>query len=256
MTTTTGHPLDFTAALGLGTARAEWTFRRFAAAAAILSVAPALGSLFAALPAVNYDMNTVTDLMLFLRTGARGAAAGRLSMVLDMFGYYLLIIPAVMATGRSLRVRAPQWASLFTGSLITYALVGAVGAAILAAALPALMTAYASAVGAERTTIEIAYRTVTDVVYGGMWNLFEEIVAGVGWFGFGWLERERRPRLAKLTMVLGLACLADGLGNAIGAKAVADVGLYVYLLLAPAWAGWIGVAMWRDADQRRAATSR
>jgi hypothetical protein len=226
--------------------RGERSFRVFAAVAAIVSVVPALASLLVAMPAVGWDMNTISDLMLFLRSGARGAAAGRASMVLDLFGYYLLIAPLVLYTGRALRARAPGWARLATGALAAYVLVGAAGAAVLAAALPALMTSYATAAAAERATIATVYRAVTDAVYGGLWNLLEELLSGAGWLIFGWLERARRPRLAVLTLALGAACLLDGAANSVGLKTVADFGLYVYLLLAPAWAVWAGVATLRE----------
>jgi hypothetical protein len=224
----------------------ERSFRLFAGVAAIVSIAPALASLFVALPAVDYDMNTVSDLMLFLRTGARGAVAGRWSMVFDMLGYYLLIAPVIVHAGRRLRERASSWARLATGALMAYVLIGAAGAAILAAALPSLLTAYAKAAAADRLMIETVYRAVTDLVYGGLWNILEELLAGVGWLVFGWLEHARRPRLGKLTMVLGLACLVDGLGNSFQLKAVADAGLYAYLLLAPTWAAYLGIQTLRD----------
>ena len=218
------------------------SFARVAGILAILSAVPALASLFVALPAAGYDMAVLTDMMLFLRTGARGAGPGRLAMLLDMFGYYLMIAPATMLLGQSLTRRGGDlWVELSTRCVLVYVVVGAVGAAVLAAVLPQLMTAYGSAVGGERATIEVVYRAITDTVYGGLWNVFEEIVAGVGWFGLGWFTRARRPRLGVMTMVLALGCLADGFGNVVGAKAVADVGLYVYLLLAPAWAVWVGV---------------
>jgi hypothetical protein len=52
--------------------------------------------------------------------------------------------------------------------------------------------------------------------------------------------------VGKLTIALGAACLLDGLANVVGAKPVADLGLYAYLLLAPAWAVWVGVRILRD----------
>jgi hypothetical protein len=240
---------EFAAALGVSSSHnSDGSFRRFGAIAAMVSIVPAFASLLVALPAVDWDMNAVSDMMLFLKSGERGAALGRWSMVLDMFGYYLLIAPAVLYVGHSHRSRSLLWSRLFTSSLLAYVLIGAMGAAILAAAMPALMIAHVHAASAERAAIEAVYRAITDAVYGGLWNLLEELVAGVGWLGFGWLERARRPKLGALTIALGLACLLDGLANALGAKAVADVGLFAYLVLAPVWAAWVGVRMWRERD--------
>jgi hypothetical protein len=238
---------EFAAALGLP-ASPEDSFRRFAAVAAIVSVVPALASLVVALPTVGWDLAAVSDVMLFLKSGERGAALGRWSMVLDMFGYYLLIAPAVIYLGQTLRARSPLWARLFTSSLLAYVLVGAVGAAVLAAALPALMVSHAHAALGDRAAIETVYRAITDAVYGGLWNILEELLAGVGWLGFGWFERTRRPWLGHVTIVLGLSCLIDGVGNAVGAKAVADAGLFAYLVLAPIWAAWVGVCLLRERN--------
>jgi hypothetical protein len=238
---------EFAAALGISFVP-ETSFRRFAGIAALVSIVPAFASLLVAMPAVDWDFATVADMMLFLKSGERGAALGRWAMIFDLFGYYLLIAPAVIYVGRALRARSPLWARLFTSSLLAYVLIGAIGAAVLAAALPALMIAHVNAAAAERAAIETVYRAMTDAVYGGLWNLLEEIVAGVGWLGFGWLERSRRPWLGHVTIVLGLACLIDGLGNAVGAKAVADAGLYAYLVLAPIWAAWVGVNLLRDRE--------
>jgi hypothetical protein len=224
-------------------------FRRVAAVAAIMSAPLALASLFAAMPAVDWNWNTVTDLMLFLRTGARGADAGRWSMLFDMFGYYLLIAPATFVVGRSLERRSPLSGTFFSGCVLAYVLIGAAGAAILAAVLPPLMKAYPSASGGDRTMIETVYRAMTDAVYGGLWNILEETVAGVGWFGLGLLLRGKgRRKLGALTIALGVSCLVDGLGNTLGIGAVADPGLYGYLLLAPAWAVWIGIDLLRSGS--------
>ena len=48
-----------------------------------------------------------------------------------------------------------------------------------------------------------------------------------------------------MTMVLGVACLLDSAGNIFGSKTLADAGLYVYLLLAPAWALALGITLTR-----------
>jgi hypothetical protein len=164
---------EFAAALGLP-ARPEDSFRRFAAVAAIVSVLPALASAVLV---------------------SKSATLGRWAMVLDMFGRYLLIAPAVIDVGHTLRARSPLWARLFTNSLLAYVLVGAAGA-----------------------------------VSGHPWNILEQILAGVGWLGFGWLERTRRPWLGHLSIVLGLSCPID----------------FAYLVLAPLWAAWVGVRLLRE----------
>ena len=69
------------------------------------------------------------------------------------------------------------------------------------------------------------------------------LLAGVGWFGLGWLLRRERRALGTLAMVLGVACVLDSLGTMMGAEGVSAAGLSVYLLLGPVWALVMGIAL-------------
>ena len=90
----------------------------------------------------------------------------------------------------------------------------------------------------------------TDGIYRGLWNLLEELLAGIGWLGFGLVLWAERRRLGIASMVLGAACLLDSFGTAINVDAVSSTGLTVYLVLAPVWACWIGVGLLRPAAPR------
>jgi hypothetical protein len=222
------------------------SFQRWAALAAIISMPVALASIFLPLPAIEYDVATFADPLSLLRRGAAAAGLMRASLLADMLGYYLLIAPLVMVLRTWLEPRARAWSRLFTGSLLVYVVVGAAGAAVLAAASPRLMIAHGAATSADqRFALEALYNTLWDSIYGGLWNIFEELVAGVGWLGIGLLLRRDRPVLGVVTIVLGAACLLDGIGNIFAWKTAADAGLYVYLLLAPAWALAFGITLLR-----------
>ncbi len=221
------------------------SFQRWAAVAAILSAPLAIGSLLATLPAIDYDFSTLSDPLRILRRGAAAAGWLRASMALDLFGYYLLIAPLVLVLQAWLQRRGPTWARLFAGCLLAYLVLGAAGAAVLGAATPRLLLAHAASSGDQRLAVEAVYSTLFDAVYGGVWNVLEVLLAGVGWLGFGWLLRPERPVLGVVTMVLGVACLLDAAGHLIGSRTLADPGLYIYLLLAPAWALALGVSIAR-----------
>jgi len=79
-----------------------------------------------------------------------------------------------------------------------------------------------------------------------MWNLLEELLAGVGWIGFGVLLRKQSSPLHALTMALGIACLVDSIATMLKIEAVSSVGLSVYLVLAPVWACWLGIRLLRS----------
>jgi hypothetical protein len=221
------------------------SFQRWAATAAIAAAPVALASIVWPLPVIDYDLGAFADPLGFLRLGEAGAQAMRTSLLLDLFGYYLLVAPLILVLEAWLRRRAPDWARLFAGCLLTYVLLGAIGASVLAGASPRLLRMYATATAEQRHTLQLLYGTLWDAIYGGLWNILEVLLAGVGWLGLGWLLRRERPILGVVTMVLGVACLLDALGNIFGWKTVAEVGLYVYLLLAVAWPLALGINLLR-----------
>jgi hypothetical protein len=222
------------------------SFRRWAAILAIASALVALASMILPLPALDYDVDAFTNPVRLLETGNRGAALMKWSLLLDLLGYYLLIAPLALLLWRWLAPRAGDWATLLCGLLLAYVLIGAAGAAVLAATLPRLMSLYTVVGQDQRGTVLALFNAFWDAVYGGLWNMLEELLAGVAWLGLGWLMRGERRRFAGLaTMVLGAACLLDAVGNVLGRERLAAPGLYLYLLLAPLWALGMGITFLR-----------
>lgn len=219
--------------------------RRLVASTAILSTVLAFGCTAVALVAVRFNFGAFDDPLGQIGVGA---GAGRLlywSMILDMFGYYLLLIPSVLYLWDWMRRRASFGATLYTLCGLAYALVGAIGAAILAAVWPSMIERYAVASGAEREGILNSFTFVTNMVHGGLWNTLEMVLAGVWWLGMGLLLRHERRAFGVATIALGAACLVDSAGNLLGLPALAAPGLNVYLVLAPVWACRLGVLVVR-----------
>jgi hypothetical protein len=221
------------------------SFALMAAVAAIASLPLAAGNLLAMLATVHFNLGGMTNPLVLLHAGAGQAGLWRWSMVLDIVGYYLPIVPVILLLRASLRLRGPSWTDLFALCLLSYCLIGAIGGAELATALPTLMTQYATSPG-HRSELLTVFTGFTDGIYRGMWNLLEEFLAGIGWVGFGVILRRGSDRwLGLFTMVLGIACLIDSAGTAMNADSVASIGLTVYLVLAPVWACWLGVRVLR-----------
>jgi hypothetical protein len=219
------------------------SFQWYAAMAALASVPLALASLAVPLHAVDYDMSAFTNPVAFLGSGGRGARLMKAGLVLDMFGYYLLLAPMLLVLGRWAWGRGGEWARLCISCLFGYVLVGACGAAVLAGVLPRLIANYPATLADQRPVLEALYLAAMDAVYGGLWNMLEVLLAGVGWLGLGVLFRRERRWLGTGTMLLGAACLADAAGNVLGLRWLSEPGLYVYLVLAPAWALVMGLDM-------------
>lgn len=223
---------------------AERSFTRVAAMIAIASAPLAAGNLLAMLATVHFDIGGMTDPLVLLHAGRAAAPLWRWSMVLDITGYYLPIVPLVLLLRTSLRERSPNWTDLFALCLLAYCLLGASGGAALATALPTLIREYATT-PAHRIALQAVFTAYTDGVYRGIWNLLEELLAGVGWVGLGVLLRREDRRLGLVTIVLGAACLVDSVGTMLGIDRIASAGLSVYLVLAPVWALWLGVQLLR-----------
>jgi hypothetical protein len=225
-------------------------FRRIAGVAAVASVPFAAANLTFMFAAVHFDLNAMSHPVVLLRQGPTAATLWRWSMVFDTLGYYLLIVPALLALRGALRRRSPTWIDFGTLNLLAYCLIGAIGGAILATAIPPLIDGYAHA-AAQRDVLETVFNSYSDAVYRGLWNLLEEFLAGLGWLAFGLVAAAERRRFGRVTIVLGLACLVDSLGTALNVDLVASVGLTIYFVLAPAGAAWVGADLLRDCATDR-----
>jgi hypothetical protein len=225
------------------TAGCDPSFRRFVAICAIVSAPLAIGSVVTSLATVRFDFSAMADPMMLLRAGVRGAALWRTSMLLDLFGFYLPIVPLVLFLRAAFRPRAEAWSELFGFALLSYCVVGAIGATMIAMAVPPIIKDYAEAWPADRAILSGMFSAQSNDVYRGLWNLLEMLIGGIGWIGFGWLLRPKAPAIAGLTLALGVACLADSIGTILGQELLSLAGLIPYLVLAPLWALVLGLRL-------------
>ncbi len=223
----------------------ERSFQRMAAIIAVLSAPFAFGNTLVMLIAMNFDVDAITNPLAILASGTEAADLWRWSMVLDMLGYYLLIVPLVLLLRQWLGQRSPRWAELFGLCLLWYSLIGAIGAAIHAATLPPLIRAYAEVNAGQQDGIRTVFLAVHDLVLVGLWNILEVLVGGIGWIGMGLLLMQERRILGGVTVLLGLAALVDSLGVITNVEALATTGLMIYIFLAPIWALWLGLDVLR-----------
>ncbi|HEU0294559.1 MAG TPA: DUF4386 family protein [Anaerolineales bacterium] len=228
------------------------SFQRFAALAAIISFPLALGSIVLSGIPVNFSPDVPTNPALWLSVGADGANLSRWGMILDMFSYYLPLLPVALFLWRWLGSRNPDWVLFYTSCGLGYILIGAIGAAILAAVHPPLINAYAQASVEQRPVLETVFSAVWNMVYGGMWNILEVLLAGIWFLGIGLLLRSERRLFSIFSIILGISALLDSLGFILGIEAFALLGVAIYVLLAPVWALWIGIDLLRKPVQIQA----
>ena len=170
-------------------------------------------------------------------------------MILDMLGYYLPLLPVALFLWRWLGPRDPDWVLFYTSCGLGYILIGAIGAVILAAVHPPLINAYAQASVEQRPALETVFSAVWNMVYGGMWNILGELLAGIWFVGIGLLLRGERRIFSIVTMILGISALLDSLGMILNFEGLALLGLSIYVVLAPIWALWLGIDLLRKPVQ-------
>ena len=221
------------------------SFKRFAALSAIVAFLLAVGSNVLQGLAVNFSSDILTNPAIMLSIGANGASLMRWGLILDLLGYYLPLLPVALFLQRWCGSSNPTWVRFYTICGLGYILIGAAGAAILAAAHPPLITAYAQASAAQRLVLEPIFTTIWNMVYGGLWNILGELLAGIWFFGIGLQLRHERRLFGVVSMILGIAALVDSLGTIVSVGALASLGLLTYVALAPIWALWLGIDLLR-----------
>jgi len=228
------------------------SFQRFAALAAIISFPLALGNIVLSSMATDFNMEASTNLafwLSWLSIGADGARLLRWGLILDMLSYYLPLLPVALFLWRWLGSRDPDWVLFYTSCGLGYILNGAIGAVILAAVHPPLINTYAQASVEQRPALETVVSAVWNMVYGGMWNILGELLAGTWFLGIGLLLRSERRLFSIFSIILGISALLDSLGMILSVEALALLGVAIYVLLAPVWALWLGIDLLRKPVQ-------
>jgi len=182
-------------------------------------------------PVKMLDMENVDPLLL------------RWFMILDLFGYYLLLLPFIYYAHHTLKNKTP-WAGFFTGMGFAYVLIGAIGATALAVIWPSILEQYPSASDATREILRANFSLATNFVVKGLWNYLEVFLGGIWWIGIGIFLFENRS-LKIASILLGGACLLDSVGELLTVPILAEIGLNVYLLLGIVWPIWVGIKMVR-----------
>ena len=217
-------------------------FRRQVGWITVLSGIVGFISYFLVAGAVSFNFDFFSNPVLIFSIPDVHIGMLRWSMIADVFGYYLLLLPALYFIHEWLRNRT-AWKNLITFCGAAYILIGAVGASILSATWTAFLVKYPISPPEQQETLKLLFESFSLMVGNGMWNLFDTLVAGVWMTGIGIFIQREKSLLGWLTIVLGVISLFDGLGNILELRIVADIAVNLYLILAPAWAIYLGVSI-------------
>lgn len=211
----------------------------------ILSGILAFGSILVGILAVDNNFEAFADPTQVIRYGDRAAYA-RWFGILDMLGYYLLLLPAIFYLHDQFK-QDSRWSKLLTFSGLAYVIIGAAGAVILAIVWPYLMTRFAATTDPmQRETLQLIFNTVTMAVNDGLWNLLETLLGGIWWMGFGLLLRPRFPVFGAVTVLTGASAFFDSVLGMAGLHGLAELSLNLYLVLGIVWPLWLGALMVRS----------
>jgi hypothetical protein len=224
----------------------EQRFQRIAGMTTMLSLLPALASGICLAAAANFRLNALSNPSTLITIGTDGALLFRWGMVLDVFGYYLLLTPLALWWWKWLKPNGSLLVTLYTWCGLAYILVGAMGAILLAAVEPPLIIQYVQASSTQRETLQIVFTSFLNAVYLGLWNPLEALLAGIWWVGVGSLLRRERRGLGIVSILLGVGALLDAFGNFMGVEPIFLLGVSWLVLFFFVWVAWCGIELlWR-----------
>ncbi|NIN66285.1 MAG: DUF4386 family protein [Anaerolineae bacterium] len=202
-------------------------------------------SVFDFMAALNFNFEALGNPLLAVQEMAGQGTRLKWEFLADELGYYLLLVPLALVLWNWLKPKSPNFVTLFTLAGLGYLILGGLGAAIFGTALAATTDAYAQATGTEQQIQTELYLVLTSVVQGGIWDRLGSLLAALWWIGIGSLIRSQRRGLGWATVILGASTLLSWLGSIVEVEALQLPGTMVYLLLAPAWAAYLGVDLIR-----------
>lgn len=176
--------------------------------------------------------------------GLHKAELLRWSMIVDLFGYYLILLPLIVLLWTRLERRDAPLARFAALSGFGYVIVGAIGAALLAVVDPLLMQRFVEH-PAERETVRLLYEVVTRGAAIGLWNLLEQLLLAAWLVGTGALLRSERRALSWLAFAAAAFALADAAGRMTEITALGTAGAVGTVLL-PVFVVWTGVQVLRQ----------
>jgi hypothetical protein len=196
--------------------------------------------------AINFNFEVFTNpALIFEGLQMPQTQYFRWSMITDVWGYYLLLVPTVFLLFEKMET---PWRKVYAAGGLAYCFMGAIGAAILAATGTYFLREYLGADPAGQAAAKSSFLLVFHIVNNGIWNLLEMGLFGIFLLGAAPVLREKGKLLYWLTILLGISGILDMVGNTFEVPVLGEIGLNFYLLFEPIWAIWLGV-LWMRKQQ-------
>jgi len=217
----------------------ERTLRRLALGGVVLAVVISVPASVVFLVPYGMDMDRLlSEPGSIVASGPQSATLFRLGAVGDLLYSYVLLAPLALYLHRLLRPRGAALADLGLLAAVAYIAIGATGAAILAAAGAPLIEAHAAAAASERVVIATAFDTLARAVFHGMWQTTHPFTLGTWILTTGWLIRDKRRKLGRLVIVVGVGLFLTSLRTVFGKYGV-DLILAGGAALLLVWLAWV-----------------
>ena len=226
----------------------EASFTRIAAITTIVAGVLNLAANVITLLAVDFNIEFLENPEALLTAGLEPGAVElfRWGQVLGIFGWCLLFIPAALYLWYWLGPRNSGLMTLYTVLGLTGIVLCAIESTIPASIWPPMIAAYPQAADVQREVLQVIFSAVTDFAFEGMYAL-SSILSGLWLLGIGLQLRVERRILGIATAIMGAAILGAGLGWLLRIDPLARLELFY--LFQPFWAVWLGIVIWRRAEQ-------
>lgn len=181
-------------------------------------------SYFLVAGAVNFNFEFFSSPSLIFSIEGVSSIMLKWSMITDIFGYYLLLLPILFFIHEWLKGKT-EWRNIFTFCGASYIFAGALGAAILSSTWPVLLDKFPNATPQQQEIIKLSFENLSLIVGNGIWNLFDAFVFGVWFIAIGVFIKREKAFWGWFTIFVGLLSLLDFIGNALEIKSIAEIAL-------------------------------
>ena len=221
------------------------TARRLAGWVAIIGALLAWSEIGVYMLALGSDLAVVYKPAAFLSLPASAHTYFHVSLVLDTLGFYLPFLVIGGYLWSVMRVEHGALIDMAALCIVTYAVMGIAGDALLFATVSPLAAMHASGDPTVKAASEAAWLVLATGAQQGLW-IMEGPVMGFWALVMGSAMRRSGMPYGRLLMVVGICYAAIFVLGVLGLWTVAEQFQLVFLLLLPLWALLTGISLLRQ----------